>query len=444
MAKSHFSSSREKPGGKAKDAAQSEHSGRLTGQPLAARLDDGCLSSTPKPRQPKSVRKKPWLEPERPRKSVLLALGFYVHEINVGVAKYARDAGWILTDITSRNGMVEPGWNGDGIISLLASREQKSLIDFMIKARVPIVNLSDELPELPFPRVLQHNLAIGAVAANHFLTRGFEQFAFFILHGASVERERMEGFQQAVNRAQRTFHLLDYSPLRNQRGANGRLLSWMAHRLKQLPKPLAVMAQYDADANDVVRACLQAELHVPEQVAVVGVDNDPIYTEFGPVPLSSVVSNTERMGYEGAALLDRLMAGAKPPREPIRIPPDGVIVRKSSDTTAVEDIHVAKALTFITQHFHEPITVQDIVTISGASRRSLYIRFALEIGHSIHRELIRQRMEGARRLLRETDEKLQSIATRCGYLEAAHLSKAFRQQVGISVTQYRQEHRRGR
>ena len=200
---------------------------------------------------------------------------------------------------------------GMGLFLCWRAGSKKSLIDFMIKARVPVVNLSDDLPELPFPRVLQHNLAIGAVAANHFLTRGFEQFAFFILHGSPVERERMEGFQQAVNRAERTFHLIDYAPMRNQRGADTPLLSWMAHRLKQLPKPLAVMAQYDADANDVVRACLQAGLHVPEQVAVVGVDNDPIYTEFGPVLLSSVVSNTERMGYEGAKLLDRLMAGAQ-------------------------------------------------------------------------------------------------------------------------------------
>ena len=414
---------------------------RARSEPSEAIRQTAASLAAAHPRR-RNARIKPWLRPRKPRKSVLLALGFYVHEINVGVAKYARDADWILTDITSRNGVIEPGWNGHGIITLLPSREQRSLIDFCRKARVPVVNLSDQLPELPFPRVLPDNQAIGEKAAEHFLAHGFEHLAFFIRHSdAPVERERMEGFRRAALQARRSFHLLDYTAMSNRRDASARLLPWLARQLEHLPKPLAVMAQYDANANDVVRACHMAGLLVPEQVAVVGVDNDLIYAELGPVPLSSVISNRELIGYKGAELLDRLMAGAESPDAPIRIPPDGVLVRRSSDVLAVKDVHVAKALTFIAQHYHEPITVNDVVAASGASRRSLYIQFALQLGHSIHRELMRQRLERAKRLLRETDDKLFNIASQCGYQEATHLSKAFRQQIGISITKYRQEHR---
>ena len=381
------------------------------------------------------------------RRSVLLALGYYVHEINVGVAKYARLANWILDDTTSRNGIVPPGWKGDGIIALLPTfpgpaSASSSLIDFVLKSGVPVVDLCDQLPHLPFPRVLPDNEAIGRLAAEHLISRGFQHFAFFTQDlQAPVVQERMAGFSAAVKHAGRVFHLVDYTEQMADEKSRKSLLPWLGKQFLNLPKPLAAMAQFDGEANDIVRACQLVGLKVPDDVAVVGADNDPIYAELGPVPLSSVVTNREMIGFKGAELLDQLMRGVKPPKQPMRIKPDGVIIRQSSDVVAVADEQVAKAVAFITRNFGRPITVDNVVTASGSSRRSLYGKFATHVGHSIQREIMRQRLEHAKHRLNDGSVKLQTIAQECGLGDASQLSKLFKYYLGVSIAQFRQEHR---
>ncbi|XHR27301.1 MAG: substrate-binding domain-containing protein [Chthoniobacteraceae bacterium] len=385
--------------------------------------------------------------PPQTRKSVLLALGFYVHEINVGVAKYARSANWILDDITSRNGMIPPGWKGDGIIALLPSFsvptwDKTALIEFVRNARTPVVDLCDQLPELPFPRVLPDNEAIGILGAQHLIDRGFKHFAFYTHdREAPVVKGRMESFRNTVLKAGREFHLVDYSGNISGNGARQCLIPWLGRQFLKLPKPVAAMAQYDGDANDIARACQQAGLRIPEDVAIVGADNDPIYAELGPVPLSSVVTNREQIGYAGAKLLDRLMRGETPPKYPIRIKPGGVVVRKSSDIVAVSDIHLGKAMNFIAENKARAITVDDVVITSGISRRNLYSKFSTHIGHSIQREINRQRLGLAMHLIRTSGEKLQAIAAQCGFEDSSSLSKIFRYHMGISVSEFRRQNR---
>jgi LacI family transcriptional regulator len=294
---------------------------------------------------------------------------------------------------------------------------------------------------LSFPRVLPDNQAIGRLGAEHFIGRGFEHFAFYTQDNqAPVVRERMAGFRNAVVKAGRNFHLVDYTDNMARGDAQQRLLKWLGRQFTKLPKPIGAMAQYDGDANDIVRACQLAGLSVPDNVAVVGADNDAIYAELGPVPLSSVVTNREMIGFKGAELLDRLMRGEKRPKDPIRIQPDGVIVRQSSDIVAVTDVHVAKAVDFIIRSHQRQITVDDVVSASGASRRNLYIKFASHVGHSIQQEIVRQRLEQAKLRLRDRNAKLQTIADECGFGDASQLSKIFKHHLGISVSQFRQEH----
>lgn len=385
---------------------------------------------------PTASRSRRFRQPDRKR--VLLALGWYVHEMVVGVAKYAREAHWVLDDVPSHAGRPPRSWQGDGIIGLFSSEAHRPLIDWVRHCRCPVVDLSDQLPELPFPRVLPDNNAIGRMAADHLLRQGFGHLAYFAVDlDAPVVRERYEGFGARVREAGRTLHLVDYTELARKEGAMDRMLPWLARQLARLPKPLGAMAQYDRESMDIVRAAHLAGLPVPEQVAVVGVDNDPIYCELGPIPLSSVASNREMIGYKGAELLDRLMRGESPPAQPIRIPPTGLVVRKSSDIVAVNDAQVAKALNFIATQFRESITVADVVRVSGASRRSLYLKFASEVGHSIHREILRQRLDRAKHLLRETDGKLHAVARESGFEDAGILSKAFRQHLGVSASSFR-------
>ncbi|MEI6646578.1 MAG: DNA-binding transcriptional regulator [bacterium] len=359
------------------------------------------------------------------RKTVLLALGWYVHEIDVGVARYAKEHDWILDDISCHSGKL-PSWKIDGIITLFADPTQKKLIHFVKKSHVPVVALSDQVPEIKVHHVLPDNDAIGRTAAKEFLSRGFENFAFMVLDNtAPVVKERMKGFRDTVAAAGMSFTSIDYTGCWTKIDAHDRFLKWLASEIKKLPKPLAMMAQYDAEANYIVRACMDAGIHIPMEVAVIGVDNDPIYSELGPIPLSSVVSNREQLGYEGAAMLDQLMQGKKV-KSPIRIPPSGIILRQSSDVFAAKDPAIAKALNYIVYHLAEPFTLDDLAKESGVSRRGLYNKFNSYLGHSLHQEIIRQRLAKARQMLQATDEKFSTIAEVCGFKDGMGLSKVFR------------------
>lgn len=381
----------------------------------------------------------------RKRRNVLLALGWNTFEFNLGVAEYAKKANWILNDIMCHSGHIPSQWKGDGIIAHVNSAAEKPLIALLRKAMVPVVNLGAYASPIINARVLPDNMAIGRMAADHLLGRGFDHFAYFRLTASPVVMERMEGFRAAVNREGKKFHELDCSTVaaasRGERGGNAGLLPRLAAMIRRLPKPLAVMAQYDGEANDVTRACLSAGLRVPDDVAVIGVDNDRVYSQLGPVPLTSVESNRRLVAHRAAEMLDRILDGERWHEKTLRIPPEGVVVRESTDILAVDDLHVSKALRFIWGNFTGQITVDDVVRHSGISRRGLYSRFERIVGHPIYEELMRQRLDRAKQLLRETDEKLQFIADECGLGDAERLSKSFKRFCGVSPADYRGEHR---
>lgn len=378
----------------------------------------------------------------RHRPSVLLAMGWYVHEINVGVARYARHAGWLLEDLASHSGIIDPDWRGDGIITLVESIHSP-LSDFLEKAKVPVVNLTGNLPELSYPRVLQDNHAIGRVAAEEMIGRGFRNLAFFTVdHSVPVVVERMNGFREAALAAGCTFQVIDYTGSIKRKGRE-EMIRWLANKLVKLPKPLGTMAQFDAEANIIVQACYLSGLQVPDQVAVVGVDNDPIYSELGPLPLTSVVSNRELLGYRGAELLDHLMLGGKAPEQSMRVPTGGIVVRQSTDIFATVDQGLSKALRFIKQNVTGPMCVDDVARASGVSRRALYEKFSRHLGRSIQSEIVRQRLNLAKNLLTSTDLKLDAIACNCGFDGASSFSKIFRTNEGFSPSAYREVRSKG-
>lgn len=377
------------------------------------------------------------------RRRVLLALGWNTFDFNVGVAEYAKQARWILNDIMCHSGQSPSGWDGDGIIAHVNRPQEKALVSLLRRARVPVVNLGALTAPYIDARVLPDNEAIGRAGAEHLLGRGFYNLGFYRLTSSPVVVERMAGFRRAVLAAGKAFHELDCESAGLPGRTRGRpgLLPFLASRLKKLPKPAAVMAQHDGEANDVCRACELAGLRVPEDVAVVGVDNDPIYSQLGPVPLTSVESNRRLAAFRAAEMLDRIMAGERWVEKTVRIAPEGVVVRQSSDILAVEDLHVSKALRFIHEHFTRAVTVDDIVQHSGISRRGLYNRFERIVGHPIYEELMKQRLDLAKRMLRETDHKLQLIADECGLVDAERLSKSFKRFCGLSPLEYRLTHR---
>ncbi len=376
----------------------------------------------------------------RTRPTVVLALGWYVNEIVAGVTRYAREAGWILYDTPSHSRLAFTHVGRcDGIITLLGSARERPMIAHCLRAQVPVVDLSDQLPDLPFPRVLPDNAAIGRMGAEHLLDCGLRHLAFLEINAAApVVKERRGAFEAAVRQAERDFHPVDATAAANR--DIGRIVGWIAQALKSLPRPFGIMAQYDGEAVFILQACREAGLRIPEDVAVLGVDNDPIYCELGLVPLSSVDTNREMQGYRAAQLLGQIMAGKDLPAKPIRIPPVGVVYRKSTELIAISNPEVARAMCYIAANFSKPIQVEDVVAAAGGSRRNLYNKFDREIGRSIVRELRRRRIEHAKRLLACSGEKLDTIALQCGFEDAKVFSKCFKQCEGVPPSRFRALH----
>jgi LacI family transcriptional regulator len=372
----------------------------------------------------------------QPRRRVLLALGWYDYEVNRGVAAYAREANWVLNDMAGHTRGIPLHWRCDGILVSLPRAPEPDQAR-LLKRGVPVVDLRIEHPQ-PLPRVVLDNEAIGRLGAEHFLSRGFSDLAYYQAYPAQVEVERMAGYRRAVEEAGKTFHHINMAraPAPFRRG--DRRLDHLAELIKALPKPIAVMGQYDGSASEFVMACERAGVPVPEHAAVLGADNDPITSELGIIPLTSVDTNRYRHGYEAAALLDRLMKGEKPPATVIRIPPKDVVVRRSSSILAVKNLHVSRALSFIWEHYREAIQVKDVVQSTGISRRSLFALFRQHLGRTVMDEITRLRITHAKLLLKETDDKTYAVARACGYHDARHLNKSFQRVTGLTPTDFRQ------
>jgi len=369
-----------------------------------------------------------------------MALGYYDHQLHRGIVAYARQARWILDTSMAHYGVLPEHWPADGIVTLLLP-QRPDVIAYVRRQRVPVVAMAADIPELALPRVLLDNVRIGQLAAAHLLDRGFKNLAFYQFSDIADVRQREEGFRQAVEAAGARYFHLDWHAASAHRSRRG-WFEWLKQQLGRLPMPLGVMAQSDNRAAHLLSACETLDLAVPEQVAIVGVDNDEYACEFAPVPISSVDSNRQGLAYEAAALLDRLMQGKPAPARTPMIEPRGVVARKSSDILAVPHKAVARALSFIWEHYAEPIGVDDVIDASRMSRCGLYRAFEKHVGRSLGDELERKRIEEAKRLLTESTEKLHRVAALSGFSGGEHLSRAFTRAVGVTPSEYRRSRRR--
>jgi LacI family transcriptional regulator len=379
--------------------------------------------------------------PDRKRR-VMLAMGLHSHERQIGIARYAREAGWVLDarllafHAIDREKEYIDSSRYDGVLALM-SRLAPWLPPLVKSLNLPVVDMWADFPDEKYPRVLLDHETTGRIGAEYLLAKGFRELLFYThsIEGRAVSRR--ESFRQATLAANAHFHEL----LWNHASVPGKSRqAWLAEGLSRIPKPFAVMAGNDHIATEVLEAAEQAELRVPQDVAVLGVDNDPLVSELTDVPLSSIDSARERAGYEAAALLDRLMRGEPAPAEPMLIPPGRVVTRRSTDVLAVSDPEVAKALIFIRDHFGDPITVDDVADASLLSRRHLQDRFLAATGRTVREAMMWQRIDHAKKLLTETRAKVQSIAHQSGFHRGEHMSKVFRQWVGMSPQQFRERY----
>jgi len=372
------------------------------------------------------------------QKRVLLALGWYDYHLHQGIEKYAQEHGWHLYADLAREKVIPWGWEGDGILAWLGAGDD--LAEFVIATKKPTVDFSLRRPQLKFPRVLEDHAHAAHLVADHFLSRGFGNFMFYSDADNWSYEERGEGFVKALKNSGHDCTWLRWH--RSSAYAAGReewkrKRKWLVGEMKRAPKPLAVFAANDQQALDVLESCESIGITIPEQVAIVGAENSLLAPDTMHIPVTSVDTNLETLGYRGAELLDHLMSGKPAPKAPIRIPAKCVVVRRSSDILAIKHKGVAKSLRYMWEHSHEPICVKDLVTVSAMSRRGMHKAFLEHIGRTPGQELQRVRIERAKKLLGESSNKIETLAKMCGYQSINSFCIAFKRTTGMSAKRYR-------
>lgn len=372
------------------------------------------------------------------QKHVLLVLGWYDYRLHKGIAQYAQEHGWHLSANLARERVIPWGWKGDGVLAWLGAGDD--LADFVKSVRRPTVDFSLRRPHLRFARVLQDHAHAARLVAEHFLTRGFKNFAFFSDAENWSFDERGRGFVSALEKAGHNCAWIKWhksAAFRSGREEWSCRRTWLAAQLRRGPKPLAIFAANDQLALDVLESCEAADLTVPEQIAIVGAGDYLMAADGMRTPISSVDTNFEEQGYEGAALLDRLMRGEGVPREPLRIPAARVVTRKSSDILAINEPRVAKALRFMWEHFREPIRVGDVARAAAMSRRALHQAFLDHLGRTPGEQIRNVRLEHAKKLLAETDHKIAAVAGLSGHQSANSFCVTFTKAEGLSPAAFR-------
>jgi LacI family transcriptional regulator len=370
----------------------------------------------------------PWLffmEPE-----------FYVK----GLAKSYR---WM--EAVGADGVIAPLWDG-------------AIIDMIVNLGLPAVICGIERPSLNACRIVTDDAAVGRMAAEYFLNRGFRRFAFCGFDDAIWSSRRGESFMRTV--AEDGFETYVYQQPKSKRHRTAEMEpTLIAEWLKSLPRPIALMACNDDRGRDVLMACRIAGLQVPGEVAVLGVDNDELVCDLSYPRLSSIATSTERAGYEAARVLDRLMKGQE--TEDVRMLADAaaseaarevvvtekdvvasplyVVTRQSTDVMAIEDQYAAEAVRFIRGHSKDVIQVDDVAQAVGLSRRALEQRFRRALDRSVHDEIQYVRINQRASMLTNTNLPISQITRLLGYPYSNNVSRCFKQLKGLSPSRYRRD-----
>jgi LacI family transcriptional regulator len=361
---------------------------------------------------------------------MLLAQTWWEDRVLRGVADYASSHDWELQcRMHWTHQLPSPGeWHGDGIIAHAGISRQmrparQRLLAFARKAAVPVVETQALGRFLGAPKVIVPHEDTGRMAAEYFVGLNFRHFGFVTFDENPLEQQRRAGFRQAVEAAGGDWHALTPRSL--------------ARTIAELPKPMALLAVNDPNALDVIQLCRDAGFRVPEEFAVMGIDDTAIVCDLAAVPLTSINCNFERQGYEAAALLDRLMQGERPPRTPVIVSPKGVTVRRSTDTIAIPHLDTARLLRFLRDHYREGRTLQQIAHELDLSLRRVHGQFRRHVGRSPLQELNRLRVECAKRLLADPRMKLEAVAQESGFSSRFHLVRVFRRVTGETPKKWR-------
>lgn len=366
----------------------------------------------------------------------------YDRKVIRGVGSYARQSGrWSLyveEDPLQKLPDLR-AWQGDGII---ANFDDPRVAAAVKDLNLPVVGVGGGFgwyrPEAGVPYFVTDSRAIGRLAAMHLIERGFTRLAYCGLPATRVNgwsRIRAAAFQAAAREAGLACRVFTgrYGTARRWRQLQAELAAWIAG----LPQPIGLLACDDSRARHVLEACRSRGVLVPEQVAVLGVDNDEVICELTDPPLTSVDQGAQRLGYQAAALLDRMMGGRRVAGRCHYTLPERVVSRRSTDVLALDNADVALAVRFIRQHACEAIQVRDVVAAVGLSRSTLERQFRGLMHRTLHEEIQRLRLQRAQELLRDNELTIKQIAARTGFRRLTYFNRVFHLRTGQTPTAYR-------
>jgi LacI family transcriptional regulator len=331
------------------------------------------------------------------------------------------------------------GWTGDAII--IASSELRELSQAR-RLGIPVVNLAGGLAKAHgIPRVRVNDYAAGQMAADHLLDRGIRHLAFFGWSDRWYSKQRRQGFCERASRAG-----VKVDSFLHPAAGDGTQLSWperiedSASWLTSLPRPCGVFAVQDYRAQFLVETCHEAGIRIPEDIALIGMDNEETICEHSVPTLTSVSRNSERVGWEAMALLDRLIQGAPIPADDLLLEPDKIFARKSTDRQYCSDALVQKAVDLVREKLSERLNITNIAERLGVSKRTLELRFQESVKTSPHEFFTKLRVQHAQTLLQMPQKRtVEQIARECGLGTPATVYAAFQRHLGDSPAGFRRK-----
>jgi len=369
----------------------------------------------------------------------------YGRELLHGVRRYVTEHGpWSIfaeiRDLESKPPTWLRTWDGDGILTRTVSQ---TMIDAVQAVGVPTIELRSTKLLHKFPFVGINNTDLGKMCAEYLLERGYQHFGVYELTTEHFFIERSRSFASFINKSGFVCHAFRQSSNREKPMVWEKQQRLLVDWLMQLPKPIAILACTDQLGFWLLDACARAEIAVPEQVAVLGVENDETLCSMSNPPLSSARLGGERVGYEAAALLDRWMDGGRAPKKKTLLSPIGIETRRSTDIVAVADPLLGQALKLVRDQACEGLRVDDLLHEIPLSRSSLERGFRDLLGRSPNMEIHRVKLQRVRELLAMTDLTLDEIAARTAFAHKHYLASCFRKAFDITPGEFRKQSRVG-
>ncbi|MCF0053139.1 DNA-binding transcriptional regulator [Dyadobacter sp. LJ53] len=383
---------------------------------------------------------------------IILLLDFaeeYSKSLMKGINAYSKEFGpWIFCrmplfhrETVGIDGILKWAleWKADGIVGQLYNKD----IEKIIQAGIPVIaqDFKERFTEIPNITGGYHEA--GQLGADYFLKKGFTNFAFYGFNDIVWSRERAEGFEERLKKRGHQVHYFEHKKARSTELWYYKPSS-LSRWLKSLPKPIGLMTCDDNQGQHITEACRQLGIRIPEEVAVLGVDNDEMICDLSDPPLSSIALDAEKGGYDAAKLLDHMIRHGTSDCYNIIVKPVQVITRHSTDIYATNDDHIASSLKYIHQNIDKNLHVDEVVKQVPLSRRALEKRFLEITGYPIYKYIFNLRIEKFTQKLLDTDMSVFEIALDMGLTDSKNIARQFRQAKGCSPSVYRNRYVAGK